>query len=94
MDAEGLEFWHESDWVKPFDTALAVLDRYPWHMLHPRQVHPDFRGQVWAAVEERWRRHRDGFGRSNPWWWHQLGHDRWHRRATWRQTRRGEVTRT
>jgi hypothetical protein len=73
-DAEGLEFWHKSDWVESWEGVLALLDQYPWHELYPVQVHPDFRGQVWAAVEERWRRRGDDFGRPDRWWWHRLCH--------------------
>jgi hypothetical protein len=55
-DAEGLEFWHQSDCVEPWEGALALIDQYPWHELYPVQVHPDVRGQVWAALLER---HKD-----------------------------------
>jgi hypothetical protein len=69
-DREGLEFWHQSDWVQSFEAALALLDQYPWHKLDPRQVHPDFKARIWAAVQERYRTD----GRSGP---DRL--DRWHR---------------
>jgi hypothetical protein len=41
-DREGLTFRDASDWVDSFETALARLDRYPWHKIYPLQVHPDF----------------------------------------------------
>jgi hypothetical protein len=59
-DREGLEFWHQTDWVQSFESALALLDRYPWHRLYPLQVHPDFRQQVWAAVQQRYDKERGG----------------------------------
>jgi hypothetical protein len=43
----------ESDWVHGWDAALQLLDRYPWAMLHPLEVHPAFRDLVRAAVEMR-----------------------------------------
>jgi hypothetical protein len=61
----GLESRHQSDWVESWEGALALLDRYPWHMLAPMQVHRDFRGQVWAAVEDRWRSRGGNFGRPD-----------------------------
>lgn len=40
-----------------FESALASLDRYWWQTNEPLQVHPDFRQQIWAAVQ-------DGFARE------------------------------
>jgi hypothetical protein len=52
-----------------FDAALTLLDQYLWHLLSPLQVHPDFRQQVWAAVEERFRtdKHGEDFGSPDRW---------------------------
>ena len=33
--------------------ALRLLNKYRWQRLHPVQVHPEFRDQVWIAVQER-----------------------------------------
>ena len=33
--------------------ALGVLDRHPWHLFSPLEVHPVFRGAVLAAVVRR-----------------------------------------
>jgi hypothetical protein len=33
--------------------ALTLMDRYPWHRLHPRWVHPEFRAMVLSAISER-----------------------------------------
>lgn len=55
-----------SDWVDSFEAALALIDRYPWHILVPMEVHPDFRLAVWLAVEERRRRNVIA-GPDDPW---------------------------
>jgi hypothetical protein len=44
---------HTSAWVKTWPEALTLLDRYPWAMLSPLQIHPDFRHRVWDAVQKR-----------------------------------------
>lgn len=36
---------------KSWEEALQILDRYPWHKLSPREVHPGFRKQLWAAFQ-------------------------------------------
>src|SRR3954451_2190130 len=41
--------------VDSWDAALELLDRYPWPMLFLISVHPDFKQQVWVAVQERLR---------------------------------------
>ncbi len=33
--------------------ALRLLDRYPWGMLYPLKVHPDYRDRVLNAVKRR-----------------------------------------
>jgi hypothetical protein len=52
-DRHGIEFRSESDWVDSWQEALKLLDEYPWHRLHAEQVHPDFRREIWAAVQHR-----------------------------------------
>lgn len=59
----GLEFQSESEWVDSFRDALALLDEYRWHMMSPRLVHPDFRQQIWGAVQARAGRE----GREDKW---------------------------
>jgi hypothetical protein len=39
--------------VETWDAALDLLDRYRWASLLPLFVHPDFRRQIWDAVQER-----------------------------------------
>lgn len=43
----------ESGWVDGWEAALQQLDRYPWALLHPLEVHPEFRDKVRSAVSER-----------------------------------------
>ena len=54
-DCVGLEFQSQSSWVDSWEAALALLDKYPWHLLYPLRVHPHFVTQIWAAVQERLR---------------------------------------
>jgi hypothetical protein len=51
-DCEGLELQSESSWVDSWEAALALFDKYPWHLLYPLRVHPHFVTQIWAAVRE------------------------------------------
>ena len=56
----------EAPWVSSWNEALALLDRYPWPLLSPEAVHPEFIDAVFAAVAahrrggprevERWKR--------------------------------------
>ncbi len=39
--------------VSTWAEALTLLDRYPWTMLHCREVDPEFREQVWTEVTRR-----------------------------------------
>lgn len=39
--------------VDTWDAALELLDHYRWPALFPLFVHPDFRRQIWDAVQER-----------------------------------------
>ena len=48
--------------VDSWDAALGLLDRYRyWPELYPISIHPDFKQQVWEAVQKR-RRNPD-----RPW---------------------------
>jgi hypothetical protein len=40
-------------WVSSWDEALGLLDINPWAELRPLAVHPEFRGDVLAAVRSR-----------------------------------------
>ena len=46
--AEAIE--SKTEWIGTWAEAMALLDRYPWSMLHCREVHPEFRPQVWTEV--------------------------------------------
>jgi hypothetical protein len=39
--------------VDTWEAALKLLDKYPWFKLYPISVHPEFRQQVWDALQER-----------------------------------------
>ncbi len=44
---------HTSEEVGSLAEGLALLDQYPWHNLHPIEVHPEFREEVFAAAMDR-----------------------------------------
>lgn len=39
-----------TEWVASWEHALSLFDRYPWHRLHPRRIHPDFAPRLVAAL--------------------------------------------
>ncbi|MBV9081269.1 MAG: hypothetical protein JOZ62_01235 [Acidobacteriaceae bacterium] len=62
-DRNGIEFSSQTGYVRSFEQALELLDRYPWFDLYPIEVHPAFveavlrevRKRGGGAVELRWR---------------------------------------
>lgn len=48
------EIRHASDTVTAWPDALKLMDRYQWFDLRPMDVHPEFRGMVLEAVNERY----------------------------------------
>ena len=46
-------YQHTSSVVTTWPAALALLDEYPWVMLSPREVHPDFRKAFYEAALNR-----------------------------------------
>ena len=48
LDESAIE--HTSKLVDTWPAALALIDKYPWHKLHPLTVHPEFRQKVLEAV--------------------------------------------
>lgn len=38
--------------VDSFDSAIKLLDQYPWYHLYPESVHPEFRQKVYEAMWE------------------------------------------
>jgi hypothetical protein len=51
IDQEWIE--GKSDFVDSWEAALKLLDQYPWFILYPLSIHPDFRQKIWSAVQER-----------------------------------------
>lgn len=52
-ERQGVNFRGLSGVVSEFDDALELLNQYPWHKLFPIHVHPEFRRNVFEAVEKR-----------------------------------------
>lgn len=44
---------HESEIAHSWADAVQLLDKYRWHRMSPRTVHPAFREQVWAEISRR-----------------------------------------
>lgn len=44
---------YKSNSVYSWEEALDLLDKHPWHLFCPLEVHPLFRGAVLAAVLKR-----------------------------------------
>jgi hypothetical protein len=57
-EESGPEIRRDSKWTASWDDAIKTLGRWPWPMLYPLYVHPDFRERVLANVEQY--RGRDG----------------------------------
>jgi hypothetical protein len=57
-EESGSEIRRDSEWTQNWDAAIKTLGRWPWPMLYPLYVHPDFRERVLANVERY--RGRDG----------------------------------
>jgi hypothetical protein len=67
-EAAGIAFKSKTGALGSFADALAVLGRYPWHLLYPMFVHQDFIDPVLTAVmnlggeklANRWQRKLNG----------------------------------
>jgi hypothetical protein len=57
----------DSNVVDYWESALRLLDRYPWHLLSPVSVHPEFRQQIWVAVQRRFESTGDSIARIESW---------------------------
>jgi hypothetical protein len=44
---------YKSNSVYSWEEALELLDKHPWHLFYPVEIHPVFRGAVLAAVIRR-----------------------------------------
>jgi hypothetical protein len=66
-DLSGLEVSTHSRYVRSFEEALTVLDKYPWFDFVPLKVHPEYfhavlgevRKRGGEATERRWRKELD-----------------------------------
>jgi hypothetical protein len=65
IDEERIE--HDSNVVDSWEAALGLLDQYPWHLLSPLNVHPEFRRQILVAVQKRFESTEDPMGRIERW---------------------------
>ncbi len=59
---EGNAIQHDSDTVGSWRKAMSLMDRYPWHRLHPLSVHPEFRAKALKSWRHRCK--KDGSGPS------------------------------
>jgi hypothetical protein len=50
-DEAGPEIRRDYAWTESLDEVLKTLGRWPWPMLYPIYVHPDFRTRVLSEVE-------------------------------------------
>jgi len=53
LDEGGSEIRRQSEWVYEWIDALASLDKYPWPLLLPLEVHPQYADRVLQAARER-----------------------------------------
>jgi len=49
-DAKGISFSSKSKWVKGWDEALVLLNRYPWKQLYPLYLNEEFKEIVLNEV--------------------------------------------
>ena len=47
------EIRHHSNVVDSLEKGLALLDRYPWYVMHVKNMHPDFATEITAAIANR-----------------------------------------
>lgn len=59
---------HASKLVDTWRGALKLLDKYPWHLLYPHEVHPEFAERIWQAYERRWKKTVDDRERYRDRW--------------------------
>jgi hypothetical protein len=70
LDEGGSEIRGQSAWVYEWSDALAGLDKYPWTLLRPLTVHPQFADRVLHAARERLTRDNSSMraqGRLSDW---------------------------
>ena len=59
---------HSSEVVSTWAAALLLLDRYPWHMLYPLKVHPEFQKLVYGEIIKRFKKEPKNSQRRLPDW--------------------------
>jgi hypothetical protein len=70
LDEGGSEIRGQSAWVYEWSDALAALDKYPWTLLRPLTIHPQFADRVLQAARERLTRANSSMraqGRLSDW---------------------------
>jgi len=70
LDEGGTDIRSQSNWVYDWQAALESLDRYPWAVLHPVEVHPRFASRVLDAARARLAQDRSTMraaGRLSEW---------------------------
>ena len=72
QDSRGLEPLICESSAADWNAALALLDRYPWTLLYPREVHSAFVGRVREAVDAR-------LARESRWELVERANRNWHR---------------
>jgi hypothetical protein len=68
-EIDTMTLYHKSEPVKTFEQAVEMLGEWEWLMSVPIVVHPEFREQVWEAVEERAPKVPE---QSRDWWAHNV----------------------
>jgi hypothetical protein len=58
----------DSGWLTTWEAAITYFSRWPWPMLVPRQVDPQFAGRVLAAVTEVSEQKKLNIGSRLPRW--------------------------
>lgn len=53
LDEGPLQIGRNDPILYSWNEALTFLNEYPWPMLGPQDIHPDFRKQVWQALKEK-----------------------------------------
>jgi hypothetical protein len=59
----GNSLYVRSKYADSWSEALDLLDKYPWTIFVPAEVHPKFRHLVWSAIQERDARQDIKYGR-------------------------------
>lgn len=47
---------HRGNVVDSLEEGLQLLDRYPWYLMHVRNIHPEFAKEITEAIAKRKKR--------------------------------------